>query len=124
VDPEKGIVEKNVQDRRRGVMREATERRWSSLAELNEWLQSACRDAWEQLSHPEWPELSIADVWQDEARGQYEAGQADGSSVYIKKLTGSARFTFSRGWAKLAKHTPALVGPLSRTSGLAADRAS
>ena len=48
-------------------MREATERRWSSLAELNEWLQSACRDAWEQLSHPEWPELSIADVWQDEA---------------------------------------------------------
>jgi transposase len=64
---EKGIVEKNVQDRRRGVIREATERRWGSLAELNEWLQRVCREAWEQVSHPEWPELGIADVWQDEA---------------------------------------------------------
>ena len=64
---EKGIVEKNVQDRRRGVVREITERRWSSLAELNEWLQRACQDAWQELAHPEWPELSIADVWQDEA---------------------------------------------------------
>ena len=33
---EKGIVEKNVQDRRRGVVREITERRWSTLAELDE----------------------------------------------------------------------------------------
>ena len=64
---EKGIVEKNVQDRRRGVVREVTERRWGSLAELNEWLHSACRQAWDELAHPEWPELSIADVWQDEA---------------------------------------------------------
>ena len=64
---EKGIVEKNVQDRRRGVMREVTERRWGSLAELNEWLHSACRQAWDELAHPEWPELSVADVWQDEA---------------------------------------------------------
>jgi hypothetical protein len=40
---EKGIVEKNLQDRRRGVVREVTERRWGSLAELNEWLQSCCR---------------------------------------------------------------------------------
>jgi len=63
---EKGIVEKNVQDRRRGVMREVTERRWSSLTELNEWLERACRETWEALSHPEWPELSVADVWQDE----------------------------------------------------------
>ncbi len=33
---EKGIVEKNVQDRRRGVVREITERRWSTLAELDD----------------------------------------------------------------------------------------
>ena len=32
---EKGIVEKNVQDRRRGIWREALEQRWASLAELN-----------------------------------------------------------------------------------------
>lgn len=63
---EKGIVEKNVQDRRRGVWREAGERRWTSLAELNAWLQDACCAAWEQMRHPEWSELTIADVWQDE----------------------------------------------------------
>lgn len=63
---EKGIVEKNVQDRRRGIWREAGERRWASLAELNGWLLQACRDAWGEMSHPEWPELTVADVWQDE----------------------------------------------------------
>ena len=63
---EKGIVEKNVQDRRRGVVRELAERRWSSLDELNQWLSRACRDAWDALAHPQWPELSVADVWQDE----------------------------------------------------------
>ena len=63
---EKGIVEKNVQDRRRGVLREAAERHWDSLAELNDWLQSACKTSWSELAHPQWPELTIADVWQDE----------------------------------------------------------
>jgi len=63
---EKGIVEKNVQDRRRGIWREAGERRWASLDELNAWLQQACVDVWSELRHPEWHELSIADVWQDE----------------------------------------------------------
>ncbi len=33
---EKGQVEKNVQDRRRNIWREAGEKRWSSLAELND----------------------------------------------------------------------------------------
>ena len=63
---EKGIVEKNVQDRRRGIWREASERRWNSLEELNAWLHKACVDAWEHLQHPDWREMSIADVYQDE----------------------------------------------------------
>ena len=63
---EKGIVEKNVQDRRRGIWREAGERRWASLAELNAWLSEACQSAWAEMAHPEWPELTVADVWQDE----------------------------------------------------------
>jgi len=63
---EKGIVEKNVQDRRRGIWREASERRWNSLEELNAWLHKACVDAWEHLQHPEWTQMSIADVYQDE----------------------------------------------------------
>ena len=51
---EKGIVEKNVQDRR-GIWREAGERRWASLAELNAWLNEACQSAWAEMAHPEWP---------------------------------------------------------------------
>ena len=34
---EKGVVEKNVQDRRKDIWREASERRWGSLDELNNW---------------------------------------------------------------------------------------
>ena len=64
---EKGIVEKNVQDRRRGVLREAAQRSWGSLHDLNDWLQTACQSAWNELTHPQWPQLSVADVWQDEA---------------------------------------------------------
>jgi len=63
---EKGIVEKNVQDRRRHVWREALERRWASLAELNEWLGETCRQSWAQTAHPEWRQLTVADVLQDE----------------------------------------------------------
>ncbi|MGA8787212.1 MAG: IS21 family transposase [Polaromonas sp.] len=63
---EKGRVEKNVQDRRRHIWREAAERRWASLAELNAWLVQACQDSWNELSHPDWPELTVADVLQDE----------------------------------------------------------
>jgi len=63
---EKGIVEKNVQDRRRGLWREASERRWMNLEELNGWLSQACRDSWAEMNHPQWPELTVEDVWQDE----------------------------------------------------------
>jgi len=59
-------VEKNVQDRRRGIWREAGERRWASLVELNAWLSQACQSAWAEMAHPEWPELTVAEVWQDE----------------------------------------------------------
>ena len=63
---EKGRVEKNVQDRRRHIWREAAEKRWASLAELNAWLVQACQDSWSELTHPDWPELTVADVLQDE----------------------------------------------------------
>lgn len=63
---EKGIVEKNVQDRRRQIWREATERRWTDLGALNAWLAERCRAAWEEMRHPQWPELTLAEVLQDE----------------------------------------------------------
>jgi transposase len=63
---EKGIVEKNVQDRRRNIWREASERRWATLVDLNAWLQSSCIASWAEIYHPQWPELTVAEVWQDE----------------------------------------------------------
>lgn len=62
---EKGIVEKNVQDRRRQIWAEATDQRWTSLAQLNDWLAQRCQAAWE-AAHPEWPAMTVADVLQDE----------------------------------------------------------
>lgn len=63
---EKGIVEKNVQDRRRQVWREAAERRWPDLDTLNDWLGKRCKAAWGEMRHPQWPELTLAEVLQDE----------------------------------------------------------
>lgn len=63
---EKGIVEKNVQDRRRQIWHEVAERRWGSLEELNRWLAERCRSAWEEMRHPQWSELTIAELLQDE----------------------------------------------------------
>lgn len=63
---EKGIVEKNVQDRRRQIWQQAGERRWTDIAELNAWVAQQCRISWEDMAHPEWPELNIAELLQDE----------------------------------------------------------
>jgi len=63
---EKGIVEKNVQDRRRQLWVEAGARQWPSLEALNDWLARACTAAWGMMTHPDCPGLTLADAWQDE----------------------------------------------------------
>ena len=63
---EKGIVEKNVRDRRSSIWHKALKQRWPSLEALNDWLAQECRAAWAELNHPEWPTLKVADVLQDE----------------------------------------------------------
>lgn len=63
---EKGIVEKNVQDRRRQIWNEALQTRWSTLEALNTWLAEQCRAAWDDMRHPEWPELTLGELLQDE----------------------------------------------------------
>ncbi|WP_165093054.1 IS21 family transposase [Caballeronia sp. SBC2] len=63
---EKGIVEKNVQDRRRQIWHEAIRQRWESLDVLNIWLGERCKAAWQELRHPQCPELTVADVLQEE----------------------------------------------------------
>jgi transposase len=63
---EKGIVEKNVRDRRISIWHKATKQRWPNMQALNTWLEGECRAAWAELNHPEWPTLKVADVLQDE----------------------------------------------------------
>lgn len=63
---EKGIVEKNVQDRRRQLWANANNRHWSSLEALNDWLVSECRAAWVDMRHPECPDLTLQSVLEDE----------------------------------------------------------
>jgi hypothetical protein len=63
---EKGIVEKNVQDSRRRIWIEAQKRQWHSFDELNAWLGARCRALWEELHHPEYKELSVAEVLESE----------------------------------------------------------
>ena len=65
---EKGIVEKNVQDRRRQIWQEVAARDWATLAELNAWLGTRCRQAWEVMRHPETPVRTVAETWRDEQR--------------------------------------------------------
>ena len=63
---EKGIVEKNVQDSRRRVWHEAKQERFGSFAELNAWLGLRCRALWSECRHPEYPDLTVADVLEHE----------------------------------------------------------
>ena len=64
---EKGIVEKNVQDSRRRVWLEATQRRWGSFEELNVWLAQRCRELWAEIRHPEHQAFSIAEMLEHES---------------------------------------------------------
>jgi len=64
---EKGIIEKNVQDRRRQIWRrEIAERDWATLAELDAHLSRRSREAWDELRHPDFPDRTVAEVWADE----------------------------------------------------------
>ena len=64
---EKGIVEKNVQDSRRRVWLEATQRRWGSFEELNAWLGQRCRELWQEIRHPEHEAFSVAEMLEHES---------------------------------------------------------
>ena len=59
---EKGVVEKNVQDSRRRIWQEAGQRRFGSFAELNAWLLERCRAVWSQIRHPEYSDLTVAEL--------------------------------------------------------------
>lgn len=94
---EKGIIEKNVQDRRRQIGVEIGQRHWSSLAELNAWLASECRAAWDAMAHPDWPELTIAEVWENEQPQLMPNPQPfDGYLELPVRVSGTALIHFQR----------------------------
>src|SRR5271168_5299457 len=61
---EKGQVEKNVQDARRRLWQSLP--RFSTLAELNDWLEQRCQALWREIPHGS-QEGSIFDAWESEA---------------------------------------------------------
>jgi len=63
---EKGIVEKNVQDTRTRIWHQVRDRTWRSWDELNDWLSEQCTAHWQTLKHPYWPDLTLAEVLEDE----------------------------------------------------------
>lgn len=63
---EKGVVEKNVQDSRRRVWRDAEWQTFGSLAQLNGWLAQRCRMLWSELRHPEAAGITIAEALEHE----------------------------------------------------------
>ncbi|MDB5761413.1 MAG: integrase core domain protein [Herminiimonas sp.] len=67
---EKGVVEKNVQNRRWQIWVAAADKRWSTLGQLNDWLAQRCQQSWDEMAHPEWPATTIAEILQDERRRQ------------------------------------------------------
>ena len=63
---EKGVVEKNVQDSRQRIWQDAGKERFRSFDELNAWLLVRCRTLWQELRHPEYGELSVAEMLEHE----------------------------------------------------------
>lgn len=63
---EKGVVEKNVQDSRRRIWQDAAKEQFSSFAELNVWLLARCKMLWHELHHPEFSDLTLAEMLEHE----------------------------------------------------------
>lgn len=94
---EKGIVEKNVQDRRRQIWQAAGAQRWASLEALNAWLGEQCQAAWEVMAHPQWPVLTVAELLQDERLQLMPNPRAfDGYVEHPARVSGAALIHFQR----------------------------
>ena len=63
---EEGVVEKNVQDSRWRIWIDAGQRRFGSFLELNLWLLERCRALWQDIRHPEYADLTVAEMLEHE----------------------------------------------------------
>jgi transposase len=58
----KGVVEKNVQDARRRIWIEAKTQSFSAFEDLNSWLGTRCRALWDEIEHPGYAGITVADA--------------------------------------------------------------
>ena len=94
---EKGIVEKNVRDRRASIWSRAKDRRWADWAELNVWLAEQSRQAWSELNHPEYPTIKVADALQDEQASLMPVPRPfDGYVELLARVSGTALIHLER----------------------------
>lgn len=88
---EKGVVEKNVQDRRRQIWHAALQRHWTSFAELNVWLAQECRAAQQEMRHPDWPDMTLLEALEHEqAHLMPNPKPFDGYVEHPARVTGTA----------------------------------
>jgi len=90
---EKGQVEKNVRDARQHIWQQMP--RVGSLDELNQWLEQACIQYWEEHTHPEDRARTIADVWREECNSLMELNAGfDGFVEHTKRVSSTSLITF------------------------------
>ena len=94
---EKGVVEKNVQDSRRRVWYDARQIRFASFAELNLWLAERCRLLWGECRHPDYPDLTVAEVLEHEqAHLMPMPSTFDGYIEVLAKVSSTCLITVNR----------------------------
>ena len=94
---EKGVVEKNVQDSRRRLWQDAAHERFGSFTELNLWLLARCRALWQELRHPEYADLTLAEMLDHEQPHLMPMVAAfDGYVEVLGKVSSTCLVSFDR----------------------------
>lgn len=91
---EKGQIEKNVRDARHRLWQPVPA--FSTLAELNDWLEVRCKALWKEIAHGQLPG-TIADVWAQEKPFLMSSPPAfDGFVEHTKRVSPTCLITFDR----------------------------
>ncbi len=92
---EKAQVEKNVRDSRHRLWHCAPA--FKSLSALNAWLEKRCRELWHELSHPEYKQYTVAELWEEEQSHLMPLpGEFDGFVEHAKRDTSTCLIIFER----------------------------
>jgi transposase len=90
---EKGQVEKGVRDARHRIWHGAPA--FKSLDELNGWLESRCKQLWQELPHPEDKRHTISELWSEEQTQLMPMPvMFDGFVEYSKRVSSTCLVTF------------------------------